>query len=211
VHLCWLAKHHPRREVRGTSSGFATTASQISRLQQTQTSAIVAERKGTLWTATQLDKSNQPHKQRARPAFGPLLDAFNTRGVIDALYDAIDGVEDGCFLIRDNSSTNGTPTEGTEFVDGPMSAARADNALQYLLTLPPLALSVQAAREFTNRSLKPFMLKHAVRMGSDPLRRHGIGRFAGSAYRTRSSFRSTACDAPSCLIATRRAQRSQQT
>ena len=25
------------------------------------------------------------------------------------------------------------------------------------------------------------MLKHAARMGSDPLRRHGIGRFAGSA------------------------------
>jgi hypothetical protein len=57
--------------VRGTAAGFALVASQTSRFKQAQACAIVAEKKGILYTAVQIDKSNEPHKQSARPAFGP--------------------------------------------------------------------------------------------------------------------------------------------
>lgn len=181
VHLCHLAAHGGTRLVRGTSAGFATVAAQIFRMQQAQQAVVLGERGGILWTATQKDKSNEPRKQRARPAFGPLHDAFDSRGVVDALYDALAGVEEGCFIVRDNSSLTGTLDDGAVFVDAPMPTARADRALQQLLMMPPLAMPEAEAKEFTCRSLKPFMLKQAARMGSDPLRRHGIGRFAGSA------------------------------
>ena len=67
----------------------------------------------------QLDKSNEPHKQSARPAFGPILDAFQSRGVIDAVYDALSGVEDGCFLVRDNDSATGAPVRRSTAVHLP--------------------------------------------------------------------------------------------
>ena len=92
----------------------------------------------------QLDKSNEPYKQVARPAFGPILDAFGSRGVIDAVYDALTGIEAGCFLVRDNDSATGAPVEGCAFGNGPILGGRADAALQYLLTLPPLACSPSA-------------------------------------------------------------------
>ena len=179
--LCWHAANNPLRVVRGTSAGLAFTASQVYRLQQSQTSCVIAETENVVWSATQLDKSNQPHKRRPRPAFGPLYDACGGRGVIDALYDSLSGVEEGCFTIRDNDSREGAPNESTEFIDGPMTAPRVDAALQHILQLPPLSMPEREAREFTNRSLKPFMLKHAARMGCDPVRRHGMGRFSGSA------------------------------
>jgi hypothetical protein len=138
AHLCYLAAHHADRVVRGTAAGFALTASQTSRFKQAQSCAILAEKKGVLYTAVQMDKSNEPHKQSARPAFGPILDAFGTRGVIDAVYDALTDVEAGCFLVRDNDSISGALVDGSSFTNGPILGARADAALQYLLTLPPL-------------------------------------------------------------------------
>ena len=179
--LCYLAVHHDRRVVRGTAAGFALTASQTSRFKQAQACAILAEKNGVLYTAVQMDKSNEPRKQSARPAFGPILDAFGTRGVIDAVYDALKEVECGCFLVRDNDSTMGAPVDGSSFTNGPILGARADAALQYLLTLPPLQCNPSAALEFKVHSLKPMMLKHAARMVVGPVERHGLGRFSGSA------------------------------
>ena len=179
--LCYLAVHHDRRVVRGTAAGFALTASQTSRFKQAQACAILAEKNGVLYTAVQMDKSNEPRKQSARPAFGPTLDAFGTRGVIDAVYDALKEVECGCFLVRDNDSTTGAPVDGSSFTNGPILGARADAALQYLLMLPPLQCNPSAALEFKVHSLKPMMLKHAARMVVGPVERHGLGRFSGSA------------------------------
>ena len=181
AHLCYLAAHHADRVVRGTAAGFALTASQTSRFKQAQSCAILAEKKGVLYTAVQMDKSNEPHKQSARPAFGPILDAFGTRGVIDAVYEALTNVESGCFLVRDNDSATGAPVGGSSFANGPILGARADAALQYLLTLPPLKCDPSIALGFKVHSLKPMMLKHAARMSIGPVERHGLGRFSGSA------------------------------
>ena len=181
VQLCYLATNHRSRVVRGTAAGFALVASQTSRFKQAQACAILAEKGDVLYTAVQLDKSNEPHKQSARPAFGPILDAFQSRGVIDAVYDALSGVEDGCFLVRDNDSATGAPVDGCAFANGPILGGRADTALQYLLTLPPLACSSSAVQDFKVHSLKPMMLKHAARMLIGPVERHGLGRFSGSA------------------------------
>lgn len=181
AHLCYLAAHHADRVVRGTAAGFALTASQTSRFKQAQSCAILAEKKGVLYTAVQMDKSNEPHKQSARPAFGPIFDAFGTRGVIDAVYDALTDVEAGCFLVRDNDSISGAPVDGSSFTNGPILGARADAALQYLLTLPPLKCDPTTVLGFKVHSLKPMMLKHAARMTIGPIERHGLGRFSGSA------------------------------
>ena len=181
VQLCYLATNHRSRVVRGTAAGFALVASQTSRFKQAQACAILAEKGDVLYTAVQLDKSNEPHKQSARPAFGPILDVFQSRGVIDAVYDALSGVEDGCFLVRDNDSATGAPVDGCAFANGPILGGRADIALQYLLTLPPLACSPSAVQDFKVHSLKPMMLKHAARMSIGPVERHGLGRFSGSA------------------------------
>ena len=184
--LCHLAAHHEDQVVRGTAAGFALVASQTSRFKQAQACAILAEKNGVIYTAVQLDKSNEPHKQSARPAFGPLLDAYGSRGVIDAVYDALSGVEAGCFLVRDNDSTTGAPVEGSAFANGPIQGGRADAALQYLLTLPPLSCSPSAVQDFKVHSLKPMMLKHASRMSLGPVERHGLGRFSGSAAQNAS-------------------------
>ena len=184
--LCHLAAHHKDRVVRGTAAGFALVASQTSRFKQAQACAILAEKNGVIYTAVQLDKSNEPHKQSARPAFGPLLDAYGSRSVIDAVYDALSGVEAGCFLVRDNDSTTGAPVEGSAFANGPIQGGRADAALQYLLTLPPLSCSPSAVQDFKVHSLKPMMLKHASRMSIGPVERHGLGRFSGSAAQNAS-------------------------
>ena len=184
--LCHLAAHHRDRVVRGTAAGFALVASQTSRFKQAQACAILAEKNGVIFTAVQLDKSNEPHKQSARPAFGPLLDAYGSRGVIDAVYDALSGVEAGCFLVRDNDSITGAPVEGSAFANGPIHGGRADAALQYLLTLPPLSCSPSAVQDFKVHSLKPMMLKHASRMSIGPVERHGLGRFSGSAAQNAS-------------------------
>ena len=181
VQLCYLAAHHVDPVVRGTAAGFALVASQTSRFKQAQACAILAEKGDVLYTAVQLDKSNEPYKQVARPAFGPILDAFGSRGVIDAVYDALTGIEAGCFLVRDNDSATGAPVEGCAFANGPMLGGRADVALQYLLTLPPLACSPSAVQDVKVHSLKPMMLKHAARMLLGPVERHGLGRFSGSA------------------------------
>ena len=179
--LCYLAKHHERREVRGTAGGFALVSQIISRFQQAQSSAILGERGDAIYTAVVLDKSNQPHKRRARPAFGPVLDAYGTRAVIDAVYDALEDVPEGNFLVRDTDSSDGAPTEGARFVDGPLLDGRADKALQYCLSLPPLSLKPPELLSYKKHSLKPMLLKHAARMQVDPVRRHGMGRFSGSA------------------------------
>lgn len=184
--LCHLAAHHKDRVVRGTAAGFALVASQTSRFKQAQACAILAEKNGVIYTAVQLDKSNEPHKQSARPALGPLLDAYGSRSVIDAVYDALSGVEAGCFLVRDNDSTTGAPVEGSAFANGPIQGGRADAALQYLLTLPPLSCSPSAVQDFKVHSLKPMMLKHASRMSLGPVERHGLGRFSGSAAQNAS-------------------------
>ena len=110
--LCYLATHHHSRVVRGTAAGFALVASQTSRFKQAQACAILAEKNGVLYTCVQVDKSNEPHKQSPRPAFGPIFDAYGSRGVIDAVYDALRDVEAGCFLVRDNDSASGAPVEG---------------------------------------------------------------------------------------------------
>ena len=179
--LCYLAAHHSSPVVRGTAAGFALVASQTSRFKQAQACAIVAEKKGILYTAVQIDKSNEPHKQSARPAFGPVLDAYGSRGVIEAVYEALQDVEDGCFLVRDNDSSTGAPVDGSEFTNGPILGGRADAALQYLLALPPLSCTPPTVLDFKVHSLKPMMLKHAARMRYGPVERHGLGRFSGSA------------------------------
>jgi hypothetical protein len=179
--LCYLAVHHRSRVVRGTAAGFAMVASQTSRFKQAQACAILAEKNGVLYTCVQVDKSNEPHKQSPRPAFGPVLDAYGSRGVIDAVYDALSDIEDGCFLVRDNDSATGAPVEGCAFTNGPILGGRADAALQFLLSLPPLACKPPSLLEFKVHSLKPMMLKHAARMLLGPIERHGLGRFSGSA------------------------------
>jgi hypothetical protein len=179
--LCYLATHHHSRVVRGTAAGFALVASQTSRFKQAQACAILAEKNGVLYTCVQVDKSNEPHKQSPRPAFGPILDAYGSRGVIDAVYDALRDVEEGCFLVRDNDSASGAPVEGCAFTNGPILGGRADAALQFLLSLPPLACKPPSLLEFKVHSLKPMMLKHAARMLLGPIERHGLGRFSGSA------------------------------
>ena len=184
--LCHLAAHHGDRVVRGTAAGFALTASQTSRFKQAQSCAILAEKSGVIYTAVQLDKSNEPHKQSARPAFGPVLDAFGSRGVVDAVYDALSDIEDGCFLVRDNDSATGAPVDGSAFTNGPLLGGRADAALQYLLTLPPLSRSPSEVQDFKVHSLKPLMLKHAARMMLGAVERHGLGRFSGSAAQNAS-------------------------
>jgi hypothetical protein len=181
VQLCHLAVHHHSRVVRGTAAGFALVASQTSRFKQAQACAILAEKNGVLYTCVQVDKSNEPHKQSPRPAFGPILDAYGSRGVIDAVYDALRDVEEGCFLVRDNDSASGAPVEGCAFTNGPILGGRADAALQFLLSLPPLACKPPLLLEFKVHSLKPMMLKHAARMLLGPIERHGLGRFSGSA------------------------------
>ena len=92
VQLCYLVANHRSRVVRGTVAGFALVASQTSRFKQAQACAILAEKGDVLFTAVQLDKSNEPHKQSARPAFGPILDAFQSSCVNDAVYDALSGI-----------------------------------------------------------------------------------------------------------------------
>jgi hypothetical protein len=179
--LCYLAAYHSDRVVRGTAAGFAITASQTSRFKQAQACAIIGEKRGVLYTAVQIDKSNEPHKQSPRPAFGPVLDAYASRGVIEAVYDALQDVPGGCFLVRDNDSSTGAPVDGTEFTNGPILGTRADAALQYLLTLPPLSCAPSTVLHFKVHSLKPMMLKHAARMRVGPVERHGLGRFSGSA------------------------------
>ena len=179
--LCHLAALSTDKVVAGTAGGFALVASQTSRFKQAQSCAIIGEKGGVLFTGVQLDKSNEPHKQQARPAFGPVLDAYTSRGVIDAVYSAVSDVQDGCFLVRDNDSQSGAPLAGSQFTNSPLLGPRADAALQYLMTLPPLSLSPAAVTSLKVHSLKPFMLKHAARMHLDPVRRHGLGRFSGSA------------------------------
>ena len=75
---------------------------------------------------------------------------------------------------------------GSSFTNGPLLGSRADAALQYLMTLPPLNFSSDKVANIKVHSLKPFMLKHAARMRIDPVRRHGLGRFAGSAAQHQS-------------------------
>ena len=179
--LCLLARTHESRVVRGTAAGLAFVASQTSRFKQAQSCSIVAEKDGVIYTAVVLDKSNAPSKRVARPAFGPLLDAFGTRAVIDAVYDMLEDVPEGQFIVRDNDSPDGAPIGDCCFVNGPLLDHRANNALQHLLSLPPLSLLPAEVSNFKTHSLKPFMLKHAARMRIDPVRRHGIGRFSGSA------------------------------
>ena len=184
--LCYLAAHSHDPVVAETAGGFALVASQTSRYKQAQACTILGEKGGVLFTGVQLDKSNEPHKQQARPAFGPLLDAYGYRGVIDAVYAAIEEVPEGCFLVRDNDSQSGAPVPGSGFTNGPLLGGRADAALQYLMTLPPLSFSFDKVANIKVHSLKPFMLKHAARMRIDPVRRHGLGRFAGSAAQHQS-------------------------
>ena len=179
--LCNLAAHAVDPVIAGTAAGFALVASQTSRYKQAQSCSILGEKGGVLYTAVQLDKSNEPHKQQARPAFGPVLDAYSSRGVIEAVYEAIGEVLDGCFIVRDNDSQTGVPIDGSKFTNGPLLGSRADAALQYLMTLPPLSLTASSVASLRIHSLKPLMLKHAARMGMDPVRRHGLGRFSGSA------------------------------
>jgi hypothetical protein len=125
------------------------------------------------------DKHPNPTKQQARPFWIPSEGLVVNSGWLHVLQRSLSGVENGCFLWRDNNSRSGDPFEATGWKNEPCSSARALTALRTLLRRV-CGLSGEQAQTFGLSSARHFLPEIALARNLSPEDRVEIGRWSGS-------------------------------
>ena len=95
------AAGHANEFVRGQSAAHVADAFACLRLEQSNFCLLEFEDEGAVHGFVGKDKHPVPAKQKARPFWMPVEGVVCGRMFLDSLYAALDGVETGCFLLRD--------------------------------------------------------------------------------------------------------------
>ena len=182
IGLAIIATTHASKYVRGQAAGWYTEGTSIMRHNQATLARVVGEDKerNLLLLAVEKDKSNEPHKQKPRIAWAPLLDVLGGRQVTDELYNMLDGFEEVGSLLLDTDSSHGSPDSATRFDSKPLAGPRADRSLQWLLQQKPISLSRGEAEDYTHHAVKHHGLESGRILEFKETQQNELGRFSGS-------------------------------
>ena len=172
------AAHHPNEYVRGQAAAHTLMALACLRLEQSNFCMLEFEAEGAVHGFVGKDKHPVPAKQRARPFWVPTEGLVCGRAFLESLYVALNGVEDGCFLLRDTDSVTGDPRLATRWVNAPCIGSRALVSLR--ACLEEAGASKERAKCFGNASARRFLCEVAEAREEPPHRRVEIGKWSGA-------------------------------
>ena len=178
VGLEMCAASHESPFVKGQSAAHVFDALACLRLEQSGFCMLEFEDGGAVHGFVGKDKHPVPSKQRARPFWAPTTGMVSGRAFMDSLYGMLDGVEAGCFLLRDTDSPDGDPRLATRWVNAPCVGSRAVASLR--ACLEEAGATKERAKCFGTASARRFLPEVAEGRGEPSHRRVEIGKWSGA-------------------------------
>ena len=169
--------------VAGQSAAHLATGFGSLRLEQSNFCMLEFEDEGVVHGVVGKDKHPDPSKQQARPFWLPIDGLVHGRAWLDALYAALEGVEEGCFLLRDTDSPDGDPRRATRWVNAPCTGNRALVSLR--ACAEEAGLPSGEAKLYGNSSGRRLLPEVAEARHEPAPRRVEIGRWSGSTAQDR--------------------------
>ena len=164
------------------AAGLVFAAFSCNRMEQVQSCAFLGEADGYLQGVLTKDKHPNPEKQQARPFWMRVAGPDGSRTWFDFLKKTLNGVETGCFVLRDfecEESNQADPDKAVRWLNNPLRGPRLVEAIARTIS-KVCCISYAEACRFTKHSARHFLMEVGGHRDEPATRQVEIGRWSGS-------------------------------